>query len=108
MIVDYDPLIYDTLEEFENWKTDILKQGFDKAFTDYYHRKRSKEAARHCYHFQLENLSITPQNVICPEPDCRLKMKIKSIQYECCHEQLNQRLIQRTRQKKDDEATLQL
>ena len=35
-------------------------------------------------------------------------MKTKSIQYECCHEQLNQRLIQHTPEKKDDEATQQL
>ena len=108
LVVDYNPLIYDTLEEFENWKIDILEQGFEKAFIDYYHKKRSKEFTRHCYHFQLENFSITPQNLICPEPACRLKMKTKSIQYECYHKQLNQRLIQHTSEKNDDEATQQL
>ena len=106
LAVDYDPVIYETLEEFVNWRRDIhLKQGFDKAFRDYYHLKRSQELRRHCYQFQLKNLrSTVPHNVYCPEPGCGLKMEIESVNYKCCHERPDQ--VERPPERDEGQVTV--
>ncbi|KAI9119528.1 hypothetical protein K1719_009404 [Acacia pycnantha] len=87
LVLGYDPLITNVLEEFDEWRVNIqVLEGFDEAFMKYYNEKKALVPPP-CVHFQLSNIrSGVPFAITCPEPSCKKKvMEVEVVSYKCCH-----------------------
>ncbi|TKY51876.1 SIEVE ELEMENT OCCLUSION B protein [Spatholobus suberectus] len=81
--------VYQTLNEFQNWKGKVLeKEGFDIAFKEYYEAKKKEiSATQPCEFINLDNYGTSSviATITCPNPSCGRVMEVSSVNYKCCH-----------------------
>ncbi|KAI9119466.1 hypothetical protein K1719_009342 [Acacia pycnantha] len=88
LVLGYDPLVTNVLEEFNDWRVNIqVLQGFDEAFMKYYNEKEASLPLP-WFHFQLSNTrSSVPFTITCPEPSCKKVTEVEvTFSYKCCHD----------------------
>ncbi|KAG4997794.1 hypothetical protein AAZX31_10G175500 [Glycine max] len=73
--------ILKTLAEFEKWKEDVVKKGFEPSFKE--HHERIRRTHHRCIHLEIPNAAgKLPETIRCPE--CGRIMEI-FISYKCNH-----------------------